>query len=89
MAREWTGGLMGLWDILHIWGLCPDPESFVSFWGKGRVLFSVSGIPDKQGFQGQIPGPGAWITPGRIRIWDMGVRNLLCGLLDVIWWGFV
>ena len=63
---------MGPWKILPLWGFCLAPNSLVPFWGKGIFLFSVSGVPHKQGFQRWILGIGAWKVPLLVRIWAYG-----------------
>ena len=59
---------MGPWEFVALSAFCPAPKSVGSFWGKGRVLFSISGVPHKQGFQRRVQGPGTRITPPKVRI---------------------
>ena len=63
---------MGPWEFGALWAFCPAPKSVGSFWGKGRVLLSISAVPPKQGFQRRVLGPGARITPPTVRIWAYG-----------------
>ena len=63
---------MGPWELVAVWAFCPAPKSVGSFLGKGRVLFSISRVPPKQGFQRWVLGPVARITPPTVRIWAYG-----------------
>ena len=70
------------WESHPIWGFCTTPKNLVSFWGKGRGLFSVSRVPFRQGFRIQVLGPSTWIKAPKFRIWARGMTGLHCGLLD-------
>ena len=75
----WPNGSVGessYLEILH------DVKNLVSFWGKGRVLFSVCRAPFRQGFGIQVLGPSAWINAQKVRIWARGMTGLQLGLLD-------
>ena len=81
VATEWRGSLKGPWEFVALWAFCLAPKSVGSFLGKGRVLFSISWVPPKQGFQRRILGPGARITHQRLGFGPMGMPVPPCGLL--------